>query len=362
VWVDASGSRAFVPDDLRFDELVEFPDARFPEFFTAIHEIEGTLRAQRRRAVFYRLLLQRDANSFSPRLAGERLTDLAYVNVPFAEVHLFSSAQELCFARAAQYLFEHFSTHDLLRVLCQAQRRLVPDQVGAGTIRSTPVWMGRRATQVEDAFVILTPPEYVRPALERFASALDSVPPEFRLASVAMAHFQLVAIHPFRDANGRLVRAFTPALMRKLGLLRQPSLFVSEELRLRQWEYYRRLESLEHFDELSAWISFFVRVLTAQAWRTVTLLRLTAYVRSDIAARFKDAGAPTSSAIALADEVLLNPTLSRSRIAAALGLHEPESSAILSRLTGAYGLAKCTDDDDPLFQFGDIVELFRQEK
>jgi Fic family protein len=173
----------------------------------------------------------------------------------------------------------------------------------------------------QEATTILTPPEYLRPCLKRMGEAAGSFPSTHRLAACAMLHYQFAAIHPFFDGNGRIVRLLTALLFRHYGLIDGPYLFISEVLKARSSEYAARLHSLDWYGEVVAWVHFFVDAIREQASHNADLVKLAAQVRKDMCAA-------------------------------------PRAEKLLKTLMGWYGFSQIVDSADPIFQFGDLYDLF----
>ena len=74
-----------------------------------------------------------------------------------------------------------------------------------GQFRASQNWIGKPGSTLATATYIPPPPGEVEPCLaewERFVHA-SQLPP---LVTIALAHYQFEAIHPFLDGNGRVGR------------------------------------------------------------------------------------------------------------------------------------------------------------
>lgn len=111
--------------------------------------------------------------------------------------------------------------------------------------------------------VIYTPPEgehLLRELLtnwETFLQGDDDIDPLVRMAVV---HYQLQAIHPFTDGNGRTGRVVNLVYLVECGLLSVPVLYLSRYILERKQDYYRLLREVTEVQAWQAWILF---VLTA---------------------------------------------------------------------------------------------------
>ncbi|HYS76512.1 MAG TPA: Fic family protein [Burkholderiales bacterium] len=105
-------------------------------------------------------------------------------------------------------------------------------------------------------------------------NANDEVPVFIR---AAMAHLNLAAIHPFRDANGRMARALQTFVLARDGVSAPPFASIDEYLSVNTDEYYRILDEVDEGAwqperDARPWVRF---CLTAHFLQARTLLRRT---------------------------------------------------------------------------------------
>jgi Fic family protein len=86
----------------------------------------------------------------------------------------------------------------------------------------------------------------------------------------AMAHLNLVSIHPFRDGNGRVARIVQSLVLAKEGLLRPELVSIEPYLGRHTREYYAALEEVQgpSFDphrDASAWVEFCIEAHVFEA-------------------------------------------------------------------------------------------------
>ena len=86
----------------------------------------------------------------------------------------------------------------------------------------------------------------------------------------AMAHLNLVSIHPFRDGNGRVARIVQSLVLAKEGLLRPELVSIEPYLGRHTREYYSALEEVQGpaFDprrDASAWVEFCIEAHVFEA-------------------------------------------------------------------------------------------------
>ncbi len=154
-------------------------------------------------------------------------------------------------------------------LLCQAHEILLHNERGEqklpGEIRRSQNWIG--GTRPGNA-VHVPPPHTELDALlgqmenyihQRPAPAL---PP---LVRIALIHAQFETIHPFLDGNGRIGRLLIAALLEDWGLLPEPLLYMSGQLKAHQAEYYQHLSRIRTIGDWEGWVRFFLACTTEAA-------------------------------------------------------------------------------------------------
>jgi len=102
--------------------------------------------------------------------------------------------------------------------------------------------------------------------------AEDQVPP---MVKAAMAHLNLVMIHPFRDGNGRMARCLQTLVLAREGVVSSPFVSIEEYLGINTEAYYRVLAEVgqgtwQPQRDARPWIRF---VLTAHYRQAQTMVR-----------------------------------------------------------------------------------------
>ncbi|MCX5973288.1 MAG: Fic family protein [Coprothermobacterota bacterium] len=98
--------------------------------------------------------------------------------------------------------------------------------------------------------------------LEEFIHADDSIDPLIKLAVI---HYQLEAIHPFSDGNGRTGRIINILFLVLRGLLDLPVLYLSKFIIDRKNEYYLRLRQVTESNSWEAWILYMLEAVESTA-------------------------------------------------------------------------------------------------
>jgi len=83
--------------------------------------------------------------------------------------------------------------------------------------------------------------ELIQPLIEEFVAALNQDSSDHSVIKAAMAHLNLVMIHPYRDGNGRMARCLQTLILSREGILAPVFSSVEEYLGRRTQDYYQVL-------------------------------------------------------------------------------------------------------------------------
>lgn len=154
----------------------------------------------------------------------------------------------------------------------------------------------------------------------------------------AMAHLNLVSIHPFRDGNGRLARVVQSLVLAREGLLRPELVSIEPYLARHTREYYAVLEEVQagEYDparDASSWVEFCIDAHVSQALDRRRWLEL-AYARHDFCRTVaRDHGYPDRFVTAL-DQALLGLPVTNADYRRETGIAAPTAVQDLQRLRG----------------------------
>jgi len=140
--------------------------------------------------------------------------------------------------------------------------------------------------------IIYTPPcceEVIRQklaALEQFINEeeISSLDP---LIKMTLIHYQLEAIHPFLDGNGRMGRIVNALYLVQQGLLSQPVLYLSSYIVKYKTEYYQLLRGVTETGNWHDWIMYMLTALNETAQLTTEKIRGMLALRDDFEIKMK---------------------------------------------------------------------------
>ncbi|MEU7742472.1 Fic family protein [Nonomuraea sp. NPDC049158] len=154
----------------------------------------------------------------------------------------------------------------------------------------------------------------------------------------AMAHFNLVAIHPWRDGNGRMSRALQTLVLGREQILTPEFSSIEEWLGLGEntVDYYRALREIQQgswrpHDEMLSWVRFCLRAHHLQAQRVRQRLAEAGEIWMLLEEQV-DADGLNSRSVSALYEVFVNRRLRRSRYQADEGLSQGQAARDLRDL------------------------------
>jgi Fic family protein len=130
-------------------------------------------------------------------------------------------------------------------------------QATPGRFRKVQNWIGRPGSTPATASFIPPPSGEIEPCLaawEKFLHESD-LPP---LVTIALAHYQFEAIHPFLDGNGRVGRLLITLFLIEREILPTPLLYLSAFFEAARRDYYDCLRGVSERGAWNDWLEYFL--------------------------------------------------------------------------------------------------------
>lgn len=144
---------------------------------------------------------------------------------------------------------------ELHGILLQSGRGSFKDP---GEFRKSQNWIG--GTRPGNAVYVPPPPDELIHCLSDFEAFLHDKPTRLPvLIKIALAHVQFESIHPFLDGNGRVGRLLITLLLCWMGVLCDPTLYLSLYFKTNRSEYYDLLQNVRVNGEWEKWLKFFLK-------------------------------------------------------------------------------------------------------
>jgi len=137
-----------------------------------------------------------------------------------------------------------------------------------GKFRTGQVYIGARGASIDEASYVPPLPEVLPGLLGNWEEYVSSNQEKDLLVQIGVAHYQLEAIHPFRDGNGRVGRLLIPLFLYQRDLLSSPLLYISEYFEKNRRDYYDCLRAVTERGDWEGWLKFFLLALITQSLKT----------------------------------------------------------------------------------------------
>ncbi len=182
------------------------------------------------------------------------------------------------YVRALDYSQERLSSLPVsLRMIREIHAVLMEgvrgEHLTPGEFRRSQNWIGSPGSTLETARFVPPPVEEMHTALdsiEKFMHGSSDIPP---LVRNALIHYQLEAIHPFLDGNGRVGRLLIILLLIEWGLLSHPWLYLSAYFEAHRPTYYDHLLAVSQGGEWENWLFFFLEGIEEQSMDAVARIK-----------------------------------------------------------------------------------------
>jgi len=141
-----------------------------------------------------------------------------------------------------------------------------------GKFRTGQVYIGMPGASIEEASYVPPAPELIGGMLDNWEKYVGSNREKDLLVQAGIAHYQMEAIHPFRDGNGRVGRLLIPLFLYQKEMLSWPLLYISEYFERNRSDYYDYLRGVTERGDWTSWLKFFLLALITQSLKTQTTI------------------------------------------------------------------------------------------
>jgi Fic family protein len=209
-----------------------------------------------------------------------------------------------------------------------------------GEFRTVQNWIGKPGCTPEAATFVPPPPDQVEPCLaewENFVNTSD-LPP---LVTIALAHYQFEAIHPFLDGNGRVGRLLISLFLVEQQILPAPLLYLSAFFEASRREYYDSLRAISERGAWEDWIEYF---LLGVARMSQDVLNRARRINTTIAEwQTAVAGDSTNTTLRVLELLAANPFITANGIVEKLNVAFTTAQRAIARLE-RHGVIQQTTD------------------
>jgi Fic family protein len=222
-----------------------------------------------------------------------------------------------------------------LRLVRELHARLMKgvrgDRATPGEFRRSQNWIGPRGSTPATALYVPPPPAPMQQLLSGWERFLHERGKHPDLIQCALMHEHFEAIHPFLDGNGRVGRLLITLFLIERERLSQPLLYLSAYIEANRQDYYDLLQRVRTHCDWTGWLLFFLTGVTETARDAIRRADDLMALREKFRGRLKD----KPKAIALLDELFLNPYITVARAVKMLKVSNPTARQTVSLLVRA---------------------------
>lgn len=180
------------------------------------------------------------------------------------------------------------------------------------------------------------------------------------LIRIAMSHYQFETIHPFLDGNGRIGRLLITLYLVNKGLLKKPSLYLSDFFERNRGSYYDALTRVRESNDILHWVRFFLSAVIETANKGKQTFHQILTLRQEMDRLILTYGKRAENAQTLIRRLYSRPAIMTNDAAKLLGVSHQASSALLKKLVDDGVLLEVTGyQRNRVFFFARYLELFK---
>jgi Fic family protein len=229
-----------------------------------------------------------------------------------------------------------------------------------GEFRKSQNWIG--GASLTTAYFI--PPHHnevndLMSDLEKFLHNEEIFVPH--LIKIAIAHYQFETIHPFLDGNGRIGRLLITLYLVSNGLLKKPSLYLSDFIEKHKSAYYEALTRVRTDNDLTHWIKFFLEAVIVTANSGVKTFQDILSLKQEMDAKVVSFGKKAHNASKLLEYLYQRPIISISDIIEPLDVSKPTANSLVKEFEEKGILKEITGyERNKLFVFDKYLSIYSQ--
>lgn len=277
----------------------------------------------------------------------------------WAEVRNYTQAINYAVAKLARLPLS-------IRLLREAHKILLfgvrGEHKDPGQLRRSQNWIG--GSGLKDALFI-PPPAHEVPALlsdlERFWHDKSVTMP--KLIKIAYSHYHFETIHPFLDGNGRIGRLMITLYLVSEGMLRLPTLYLSDFFEKHKGSYYDALTRVRVANDIDQWFKFFLVGVAETAREGAKTFEDIITLRQKAEHKIMSLGKRSRAGRDFIKHLFSQPVISTRQVSEWLKISAPSAHSLVKAFQELGLLRETTGyKRNRLFEFSEYVALFERRR
>jgi len=179
------------------------------------------------------------------------------------------------------------------------------------------------------------------------------------LIRIAISHYQFETIHPFLDGNGRIGRLLITLYLVNKGLLRKPSLYLSDFFERNRDSYYDALTQVRISHDITHWVKFFLSAVIETANNGKATFTEILRLKEEMASIILGYGKRAENAQILLNKLYSKPAISVNEAILTLNVSHQAASALIKKMEQDEILNEVTGyDRNRIYFFTRYLSLF----
>ncbi len=179
------------------------------------------------------------------------------------------------------------------------------------------------------------------------------------LIRCAIVHYQFETIHPFLDGNGRIGRLLITLYFISRGILRKPSLYLSDFFEKHRGAYYDSLTRVRESNDIGQWVRFFLQAVIETSNKGKMKFLKILDLQRELDTKIPTLGQRAENAHKLMQKLYLNPLITVHDVSNHLGLKYHSANKMIESLVNLGILHETTGNyRNRMFVFKQYMDLF----
>lgn len=180
------------------------------------------------------------------------------------------------------------------------------------------------------------------------------------LIKIAISHYQFETLHPYNDGNGRVGRMLIVLHLIEMGILKKPTLYLSDFFAQHKAKYYEALTFVREQNNLDQWILFFLSAVSATATKGKDNFEKILVLRENYEQRIVALGQRAKHARKLLLFLFESPFVTVEKAAAHLEVSMSTANTVVNEMQQKNLLKEVTDHfRNRIFILHEYLDLFR---